>query len=90
MNFDSKVAPLAAQMYNASQVWTYRALLMIWIFFMKSLCLWQIYNIWQSLKRLDNRQQKQALPIQVGSNLVMGLLLWLYKYRTPAQINNTQ
>lgn len=53
------------------------------------MCQWEIYNMWQNLSSLDTWQQKQALPIQVGSNLVRGLLL-VYKYRTPALTNNTQ
>lgn len=34
--------------------------------------------------------RRRALPIQVGSNLVRGLLLLLDKYRTSGQTNNTQ
>lgn len=56
---------------------------------MKSVCQWEIYSVWQNINRLDTWQQKRALPIQVGSNLVRGLLL-LYEYRTPALTNNAQ
>lgn len=52
-------------------------------FFLKSVHQWWIYNNWQNLNRLDTWQQPGALPLQVGLNLVRGLLLLFYKYRTP-------
>ena len=81
LDFPFKPSPLAAQMCSIPQVWAWVGLL-ITLVFMKSLSEWKIYNMCQNLNRLDTWQQKWALPIQVGSNLVRGLIL-PQKYRTP-------